>query len=71
MDDVATKEDTLGAEDGSRVSNLFSSKPNVRNRATVFTVGNRNSVLNADLESSVIVCHAAEEKNEKVTFLET
>ncbi len=45
---------------------FFSAKPALKNRSTVFTVGNRGSVLNQDLEASIIVPHAAQKGEQKV-----
>uniref|UniRef100_A0A914WYF7 Vacuolar protein sorting-associated protein 52 homolog n=2 Tax=Plectus sambesii TaxID=2011161 RepID=A0A914WYF7_9BILA len=67
-DDTATKEDLLGAEDTIRVSGFFSSKPQVRNRATVFSLGQRINVLTTDLEAPLIVPHVAQQNNERFQF---
>lgn len=40
----------------------------VRNRATVFSLGNRDSLLSSDLMSPLIVPHTAQQGNERVVF---
>ena len=48
------------------LSRLFSSKPSLKNRSTIFTLGNRGNVLTSDLESPIIVPHAAQKGEKKV-----
>ena len=45
---------------------LFSSKPIMKNRSTIFTLGNRLSVLQNDLEATVVVPHASVKADQKV-----
>lgn len=47
---------------------FFSSKPALKNRSTIFTMGNRGSVLSADLEAPIIVPHAAQKSDKKVRW---
>ena len=65
LDEVADKEDLLGYEDKPKTS-LFSSKPTMRNRITVFTLGNRLFVIESDLEASIIIPHASQKSDQKV-----
>ena len=72
MTDSATKDDHLGAEDVMKSAGLtaiFGSKPQVRNRATVFSLGNRQRLLTDNFTAPLIVPHAAQEANEKVFLL--
>ncbi|KAL3991087.1 Vps52 / Sac2 family protein [Acanthocheilonema viteae] len=68
LDDVATKDDLLGAENTIKTTSIFSLKSQVRNRATVFSLGNRDSLLSSDLMSPLIVPHAAQQGNERFQF---
>ncbi|KRX79829.1 Vacuolar protein sorting-associated protein 52 -like protein [Trichinella sp. T6] len=68
LDDVATKDDLLGSDDSTKMVNMFSTRPNVRNRATVFSLGSRMSVLKEDLEAPIIVPHAADQNKQKFQF---
>lgn len=69
MADSAKKDDLLGAEDSAKSSGAFgflSGKPNARSRATVFSLGKRDSLLTTDLLAPLIVPHAAQQANETV-----
>ncbi|VDM08749.1 unnamed protein product [Wuchereria bancrofti] len=66
--DVANKDDLLGAENTMKTTSLFSLKSQLRNRATVFSLGNRDSLLSSDLMSPLIVPHAAQQANERFQF---
>ncbi|VDN06583.1 unnamed protein product [Thelazia callipaeda] len=68
LSDAATKDDLLGAEDTMKSSGFFSSKPQMRNRATVFSLGNRDSLLCSDLMAPLIVPHSAQQANERFQF---
>ena len=68
LDEVADKEDMLGSEDKPKTS-LFSSKPTMRNRSTVFTLGNRFSIIESDIEASIIIPHASQKSDQKVSFI--
>ncbi|KAG1696643.1 Vacuolar protein sorting-associated protein 52 [Nymphon striatum] len=46
----------------------WSSKPILRNKSTVFTVGNRGDVLTTELESAIIVPHHAQKTEIKHSF---
>ncbi|KAK6980126.1 vacuolar protein sorting-associated protein 52 isoform X5, partial [Biomphalaria glabrata] len=47
---------------------FFSSKPTLKNRSTVFTLGNRGEILTAELEAPVIVPHAAAKNETRYSF---
>ncbi|KRX96316.1 Vacuolar protein sorting-associated protein 52 -like protein [Trichinella pseudospiralis] len=66
LEDVATKDDLLGSDDSAKMVNIFSVRPNVRNRATVFSLGSRMSVLKEDLEAPIIVPHVADQNKQKI-----
>lgn len=67
FEEVAEKDDLMGVEDTTKRS-LFSSKPSLKNRSTVFTVGTRNNVLTTELESPIIVPHAAQKNEVRYPF---
>ncbi|GBP60900.1 Vacuolar protein sorting-associated protein 52 homolog [Eumeta japonica] len=50
-----TKDDLMGIEDGSKGG--FFQKSNLKNKSTVFTIGNRGDVLAQQLEAPIIVPH--------------
>jgi len=64
-EEIADKDDMMGADDGSArkgggVVAFFSSKPSLKSRTTVFTIGNRSGVL-SELEAPILVPHAVKE----------
>ena len=82
MSDSATKSDLLGAEDKqptgglSNLPNLFAATglkthSATRSRATVFSLGQRQSLLLDDLMAPLIVPHVAQENNETVILIVT
>ncbi|XP_035210721.1 vacuolar protein sorting-associated protein 52 homolog isoform X2 [Stegodyphus dumicola] len=62
FEEVADRDDLMGVEDTAKRS-IFSGKPSLKNRSTVFTLGNRGNILTTELESQIIVPHSAQ-KNE-------
>ncbi|KAI6226931.1 Vacuolar protein sorting-associated protein 52-like protein [Aphelenchoides besseyi] len=76
MADSATKEDLLGAEDVAKmgyanipnISNIFSSKPHTRSRATVFSLGGRESLVSTDFLTPLIVPSSAQQAGEQFQF---
>ena len=48
---------------------FFSTKVNLRNRSTTFTLGNRDCVITSDLESPIIVVPHAQKSEKKVRKL--
>lgn len=70
MKDVATKEDALGSIDFAKPAGLgaiFSSKQHVvRNKATVFSIGQRHQILSDDFLGALIVPHAATQNHQSV-----
>ncbi|VDN58687.1 unnamed protein product [Dracunculus medinensis] len=63
--DAASKDDLLGAEDTIKTGRFFTAKPMLRNRATVFSLGTRDSLLSMDLMAPLIVPHVAMQSNQK------
>jgi len=47
---------------------IFSSKPVIKNRSTIFTIGMRAQVINEDLEAPVLVPHAQQKADKKYPF---
>ncbi|XP_058713394.1 vacuolar protein sorting-associated protein 52 homolog isoform X2 [Poecile atricapillus] len=66
-EEVADKDDLMGVEDTARKG--FFSKPSLRSRNTVFTLGNRGAVIGpAELEAPIIVPHAAQRGEQRYPF---
>uniref|UniRef100_A0A8D2IUS5 Vacuolar protein sorting-associated protein 52 homolog n=1 Tax=Varanus komodoensis TaxID=61221 RepID=A0A8D2IUS5_VARKO len=64
-EEVAEKDDLMGVEDTARKDIL----PSLRNRNTVFTLGNRGSVIGgAELEGPIIVPHSAQKSDVRYPF---
>lgn len=57
----------MGAEDNAPRRGFFSTKPSLKNRSTVFSLGNRGSILE-ELEAPIIVPHTAKDGNKEVKF---
>ncbi|XP_067281302.1 vacuolar protein sorting-associated protein 52 homolog [Pseudorasbora parva] len=58
-EDVADKDDLMGVEDTAKKG--FFSKPSLKSRNTIFTLGQRGEVLNpAELEGPILIPHAAQ-----------
>lgn len=56
-EEAVTKDDLMGIEDTAS-RGLFSKAANLKQKSTVFTIGNRGDVLNQQLEAPIIVPHA-------------
>ncbi|XP_027766004.1 vacuolar protein sorting-associated protein 52 homolog, partial [Empidonax traillii] len=66
-EEVAEKDDLMGVEDTAKKG--FFSKPSLKNRNTVFTLGNRGAVIApAELEAPIIVPHAAQKSDLRYPF---
>ncbi|XP_043383867.1 vacuolar protein sorting-associated protein 52 homolog isoform X1 [Chelonia mydas] len=66
-EEVAEKDDLMGVEDTAKKG--FFSKPSLKNRNTIFTLGNRGSVIGgAELEGPIIVPHAAQKSDVRYPF---
>ncbi|XP_072777134.1 vacuolar protein sorting-associated protein 52 homolog isoform X2 [Taeniopygia guttata] len=66
-EEVAEKDDLMGVEDTARKG--FFSKPSLRSRNTVFTLGNRGAIIGpAELEAPIIVPHAAAKGEQRFPF---
>lgn len=74
MTDCATKDDLLGADDAAtkpayaNLTNIFSTKPHTRSRATVFSLGGRESLISIDFLSPLIVPSTAQQAGELVSL---
>ncbi|XP_014674937.1 PREDICTED: vacuolar protein sorting-associated protein 52 homolog isoform X2 [Priapulus caudatus] len=66
-EDVADKEDLMGVEDTAK-RGLFSSKPQLKQRSTIFTLSSRGNILTSELEASIIVPHAAQKSDRKFAY---
>jgi len=66
-EEVADKDDLMGLEDSSR-RGFFSSKHSLKNRSTIFSLGNRGNILAGELEEPIIVPHAAQKSEKRYSF---
>lgn len=66
LEEAASKEDLLGAEETQAKGFFF--KPSLKNKTTVFSVGNRGDVLAQELEAPIIVPHAQQKTEQKYPF---
>lgn len=65
-EELPEKDDLMAAEENIRSKNsLFNSKPSLKNRSTIFTLGDRGNVINEDIESPLIVPHVANKTDAK------
>ncbi|XP_060546141.1 vacuolar protein sorting-associated protein 52 homolog isoform X1 [Pantherophis guttatus] len=66
-EEVAEKDDLMGVEDTGKKG--FFSKPSLRSRNTIFTLGNRGNVISsAELEGPIIVPHSAQKSDVRYPF---
>ncbi|XP_064407979.1 vacuolar protein sorting-associated protein 52 homolog isoform X2 [Latimeria chalumnae] len=66
-EEVAEKDDLMGVEDTAKKG--FFSKPSLKNRNTIFTLGNRGNVItSAELEAPILVPHAAQKSDVRYPF---
>ena len=56
-EDAVTKDDLMGVEDTAS-KGLFTKSTSLKNKSTVFTIGNRGDILTSQLEAPIIVPHA-------------
>ncbi|KAL4219562.1 Vacuolar protein sorting-associated protein 52 [Mactra antiquata] len=76
FEEVAGKDDLMAVDETAKKDILFITKPEsfftskstLKNRSTVFTVGNRGDVLTTELEAPIIVPHAAQKSENRFTF---
>lgn len=69
-EEIADKDDVMGADDGSTRKTSawsFSSKPTMKSRTTVFTLGSRREVLR-DLEAPILVPHTLKDTGKDSRF---
>lgn len=65
-EELPDKDDLMAVEENLKSKNsLFNSKPTLKNRSTIFTLGDRGNVINADIESPLIVPHVANKTDAK------
>uniref|UniRef100_A0A8C3CPZ9 VPS52 subunit of GARP complex n=1 Tax=Cairina moschata TaxID=8855 RepID=A0A8C3CPZ9_CAIMO len=70
-EEVAEKDDLMGVEDTAKKDILppGGKRPSLKNRNTVFTLGNRGAVIGAaELEGPIIVPHAAQKSDVRYPF---
>uniref|UniRef100_A0A8C2XBV7 Vacuolar protein sorting-associated protein 52 homolog n=1 Tax=Cyclopterus lumpus TaxID=8103 RepID=A0A8C2XBV7_CYCLU len=66
-EEVADKDDLMGVEDTAKKG--FFSKPSLRSRNTIFTVGQRGAILSpAELEGPILVPHYGSERRQQVSL---
>jgi hypothetical protein len=57
FEEAVTKDDLMGIEDTASKS-LFAKTSVLKNKGTIFTIGNRGNILNQELEAPIILPHA-------------
>ncbi|GAB6031475.1 Vacuolar protein sorting-associated protein 52 [Chamberlinius hualienensis] len=67
FEEVADKTDLLGVDDNYKKS-VFGIRTALKNKATIFTLGNRGNVLTTELEAPIIVPHASQKNDIKYSF---
>lgn len=67
FEEAATKDDLLGAAETSNRG--FFSKSSLKQKNTVFTIGNRGEILNSQLEAPIIIPHSAQQNEGRVGML--
>ncbi|XP_064395792.1 vacuolar protein sorting-associated protein 52 homolog [Halichondria panicea] len=67
FEETAEKDDLMGAEDTMK-RGFFSTKTVLKNRSTIFTLGNRDTVLTTELEDPIIVVPHAQRAERKYSF---
>uniref|UniRef100_A0A8C1PXU0 Vacuolar protein sorting-associated protein 52 homolog n=1 Tax=Cyprinus carpio TaxID=7962 RepID=A0A8C1PXU0_CYPCA len=66
-EDVADKDDLMGVEDTAKKG--FFSKPSLKSRNTIFTVGQRGAVLSpAELEGPILIPHTAQRGDSRYPY---
>nr|AAH63329.1 Vps52 protein [Mus musculus] len=66
-EEVAEKDDLMGVEDTAKKG--FFSKPSLRSRNTIFTLGTRGTVISpAELEAPILVPHTAQRGEQRYPF---
>ncbi|XP_016389123.1 vacuolar protein sorting-associated protein 52 homolog isoform X3 [Sinocyclocheilus rhinocerous] len=66
-EDVADKDDLMGVEDTAKKG--FFSKPSLKSRNTIFTLGQRGAVLSpAELEGPILIPHAAQRGDSRYPY---
>lgn len=55
FEDPVTKDNLMGNDDTSAKHGIFSKSTSLRNKGTIFTIGNRGEILNQQLEAPIIV----------------
>ncbi|XP_065214394.1 vacuolar protein sorting-associated protein 52 homolog [Planococcus citri] len=66
FEEAASKEDLLGASESSNRG--FFSKSSLKQKNTVFTIGNRGDILSNQLEAPVIIPHSAHQQETRYPF---
>lgn len=66
-EETADKDDVMGASDSQPKQSFFSTKTAMKSRTTVFTIGNRGTVLDS-LESPILVPHTLKDVNKDTRY---
>lgn len=66
FDELPTQDDLLGVDDSQPKG--FFSKPSLKSKASVFSMGQRGEVLGKDLEGPILVPHAQEKNSTKCPY---
>lgn len=64
-----TQDDLLGVDDSvSQSKGFFSSKPSLKSKASVFSMGQRGQVISTDFDKVILVPHTQERDNKKYGY---
>lgn len=67
FEEAITKDDLMGIEDTANKS-LFSKTSVLKNKSTIFTIGNRGEILNQQLEAPIILPHAQQKTRVRICY---
>ncbi|RWS27982.1 vacuolar protein sorting-associated protein 52-like protein [Leptotrombidium deliense] len=66
FEELPDKDDLMAGDDSAKAkTSFFTGKPNLKNKSTIFTVGNRGNILTSELEAVSIFPHLAQKSETK------
>ena len=67
FEEAVSKDDLMGIEDTAS-KGLFTKTTSLKNKSTVFTIGNRGDILTSELEAPIIVPHHQQQQKTKYAY---
>lgn len=67
FEEAVSKDDLMGIEDTAS-KGLFTKTTSLKNKSTVFTIGNRGNILTSELEAPIIVPHTQQQQKAKYPY---